>query len=240
MNNSLSLINIDHQFDQTKVLSNLNLEVQQGDIHTLIGSTGAGKSLLLKIISGLIPLQKGRIEKTGNSSVAFVFQSDAFFSWMSIEKNLQLTTPLSIEEAMPLLRRFRLDEYLGKHPKHLSGGTLQKFNLLRAFLNRADLILLDEPFSHLDTIQKEELYSFLIELWQEYSPTIVLVTHDIDEALYLSHKVSLLSKKERTIKKTIALEDKDFNLKHHLEGRSLPGYRENFYEIHKFLKEDFC
>lgn len=237
MNKTLILKNVSYAFQDTKVLEEINLAVNPGSIHTLIGITGAGKSLLLKLIAGILPLQNGQIN-SANTSIAFVFQHNAFFSWLTIQKNLELTTSLNYEELLPWIRRFKLEEFLHLYPKQLSGGTAQKFNLLRAFLNRSNLLLLDEPFSHLDLIQKEALYNFTQELWQEYLPTIILVTHDIDEALYLSHQISFLSKKTKKILKTIELKSEKEIINNFLHERSKSDYLTNFSSVYNFLAED--
>lgn len=237
MKKPLILKGISHRFDQVSVLEDFDLTINPGTIHTLIGTTGAGKSLLLKLMSNLLPVQKGNIG-IDNESIAFVFQDNAFFSWLTIQKNLELTTSLKLEELLPWLKKFKLEEFLPLYPKHLSGGTAQKFNLLRAFLNRSSLVLLDEPFSHLDMIQKESLYNFTLELWQDYRPTIMLVTHDIDEALYLSHQVSFLSKKTKNIVKTVDIRTDENLNRNFLEERSRPDYLRKFAVVYDFLAED--
>ncbi len=236
---SLSINNISHEFAQNVILQDLSLEIEHGSIHALIGTTGAGKSLLLRLISGLTDLQNGSIE-TDKQKLSFVFQNNSFLPWLTIEKNLELSTKLKTSEMIMLLRKFNLLDYLKMYPKHLSGGTIQKFNLLRAFLNKSEIVLLDEPFSYLDIIQREDLYNAALDLWKEYRPTILMVTHDIDEALYLSHKISFLSKKEKRIKMTLSIGEnqKSLPITNLVEERLKKDYLNNFKILRDLLAED--
>lgn len=195
----LQLKNIGYSFGDTTVLNDLNMSIADRTFHSLIGLSGAGKTLLLKLISGLLPLQTGSIQSSLQTK-GYVFQQADLFPWLTVEKNLQLTCQLPNSEIREELKRFRLEQTANMYPHQLSGGTLKKVSLLRAFLKRDGLILMDEPFAHLDLAQKEEIYSFTLSLAEQYRPTIVLVTHDLDEAIYLSTHISYLSKKDKTIK----------------------------------------
>ncbi len=237
MRNLINLSNIDFSFEDKIILQNLNLEVIENSIHTIIGRTGTGKSVILKLLSRIHLPDSGKINIDGKKKVSFVFQDSAFFNWFSVRKNLQLTG--SNDQFLELSERFGLNAYLDHYPNQLSGGTKQKFNLLRAFVNKPDLILLDEPFTHMDPVQKEELYTFTINLWKENRPTIVLVTHDIDEALFLSHKISFLSQKQKSlishfnIKKISEVHCADI-----LAVKELAQYSEMFKTIYSLYKQD--
>ncbi len=234
----ISLKGVNHSFAAKIVLKDLNLEVQSSNIHSLIGLTGAGKTLLLKILANLIPLQSGTIENTCRKT-SFVFQQNPFLPWLSMEENLRLSTGHATSFIKEHLKEFHLEEYIDLYPKQLSGGTIQKFSLFRAFIINADLILLDEPFSHLDIIQKEDLYQFMLKLWSIQKPTIILVTHDIDEALMLSHSVSLLSKKTHAIVETIHLKKQDSHeLLHLLNYRENEELKYHYSSVYNFLKVD--
>jgi ABC-type nitrate/sulfonate/bicarbonate transport system ATPase subunit len=194
----IQLENVNHHFDGQIVFTHLNFSLEKNQIHALIGKTGSGKTLILRLLASLSPLQAGQITNSANS-IGFVFQQNSFFPWLTLRESLELTFQFKVEEVFQDIKKFRLETYLDKYPHELSGGTLQKFNLLRAFVGRPDLLLLDEPFSHLDIVQREELHHFLIELWSQKKPSMVLVTHDIDEAIKLSHKISFLSGNEKRI-----------------------------------------
>lgn len=203
MINPIALEKIEVSIDGTSILENINLIIKPQNIQAVLGSTGSGKSVLLKLISGLIAADNGSIIGAEKLKISFVFQNNPFLPWLTIKKNLELVSDLS--QFNPWLQRFKLNEYLEYYPKQLSGGTRQKFNLLRAFINQPDLILMDEPFAHLDIIQKEDLYDFTLQLWPDKKPAIILVTHDINEAIQLAHNVSFLSKKSKTLLKTLDL-----------------------------------
>ena len=168
-----------------------------------------------------------------SEKLGFVFQEEAFLNWLDIRTNLQLCNPSQLLNEN-LIERFQLKEHLDKYPKQLSGGTKQKFNLLRAFTNNPDTILLDEPFSHLDQIQKEDLYNFTIELWNLNKPTIILVTHDIDEAIYLSHSISFLSKKTQNISHSFEVKtNEDTHSSSLINERAKPHYSDLFKKIYE-------
>jgi sulfonate transport system ATP-binding protein len=196
----IHLENVNHQFDEHIVFTNLNFSLEKNQIHALVGKTGSGKTLLLRLLASLDVLQAGKLNNSAKS-IGFVFQQNSFFPWLTLKESLELTFKVSICEVFENIKRFRLESYLNKYPHELSGGTLQKFNLLRAFVGNPDLLLLDEPFSHLDVVQRDELHQFLIELWNLKKPSMVLVTHDIDEAIKLSQSISFLSEKEKRITK---------------------------------------
>ncbi len=194
----ISISGLDYHFDSRQVLKSLHLNVPEGIIHSLIGTTGAGKTLTLKLIAGLMPIQTGKVATTSND-ISFVFQQNSFLPWLTMQENLKCSLGEFSKEFNQALAQLNLSLFLESHPKELSGGTLQKFALVRAFAKKSKIILLDEPFSHLDIVQKEDLYKTLILLWQGYRPTLLIVSHDIDEVLLLSHSISFLSLKSKHI-----------------------------------------
>lgn len=234
----ISLNGISYSFGEKVVLQDLNLEVQPSSIHSLIGLTGAGKTLVLKLLAKLAPLQSGTIQNSSQKT-AFVFQQNAFLPWLNMAENLHLATGRDLSYIKERLQPFHLSEYIDLYPGQLSGGTIQKFNLFRAFIVDADLILLDEPFSHLDIVQKEDLYQFMFSLWQTKKPTIILVTHDIDEALMLSHSVSFLSRKKHSIIQTIQVKNSaSSNELQIMNFREQDNFKAQYAFVHNFLKDD--
>lgn len=232
---NLEIKNLNFSYENNIVLTNLNLSVSPHSFHALIGASGVGKTSLLRLISGL--------EKTTElhsisqiESIGFVFQKALFFPWLNILKNLEITTNVSEADILSTLERFKLKKFSEMYPHQLSGGTLQKVNLLRSFIQRSDHILMDEPFTHLDLIQKEELYQFTLELWNDYRPTILLVTHDFDEAIFLAENISYLSKNKKTITDTFAV-----NIKRNIGFNEfkLSNERHEYYsKLYHHLKED--
>lgn len=231
----LEVQNLSYSFGDKKVLNELSLTVQPKTIHSIVGLSGAGKTLLLKLLCGLQEAQTGRISGVPEKK-SFVFQKQSFFPWLTILKNLELCTHLHQDELQRLMKQFRLNDYSEKYPYQLSGGTLQKVNVLRAFIAKADIIFMDEPFVHLDLAQKDELYEFTLRLWEDYKPTIIVVSHDLDEALFLSHHISYLSKKSGAIAQSMTLPPRtssDFSLQ-----KALPEQQKLYAELYSKLKEE--
>jgi sulfonate transport system ATP-binding protein len=223
-------------FNENKVIQNLDLILKTGEIHTILGITGAGKTLLLKLISGILPLQAGSIEKE-SGDISYIFQQNAFLPWLTMKRNFEIMQIPIDQKLYDLLLEFNIMEYFNYYPSELSGGTIQKFNILRAFSKNSKVILLDEPFAHLDIIQKEQLYCFLLNLWQRNKATLIMVTHDIDEALLLSNRISILSKLTKNITNTYSTEDHHINGQINIETlRKNQNYNNLFEKIYSQLK----
>lgn len=234
MNETIILKNISYSFENNKVLEGLNINIKKGSIHSLIGISGAGKSTTLKLISSLLPLTIGEIQNLP-AKINYAFQLSPLIPWLSVRDNLKICTdnPLEADEYLAL---FHLEKISSLFPSELSGGMIQKINILRSFLGSPDLILMDEPFVHIDSIQKEDLHEFLLALWRKYQPTIIFVTHDIDEALYLSQFISLLSIKEKKIADSFEISARSNTT--FLELKNSAEYPMYFKRIYNHLKQD--
>ncbi len=196
-----------HQF---RVLSEINLNIQEGEILAILGPSGSGKSTLLRIIAGLVQPTSGEVYYrnrpfTGtNPGVSMVFQSFALFPWLTVLENVELGlryVPLTRAEkrqkAIEAIDMIGLDGFENAYPKELSGGMRQRVGLGRALVMEPDILLMDEPFSALDVLTAENLKRDLLELWQMGKiPTkaIVLVTHGIEEAVYMADRAIVLSR----------------------------------------------
>lgn len=231
---SIVLKNISHSFDNKKILDGLNITIKKGSIHSLVGVSGSGKSTTLKLISSLLPLSTGEIHNI-TGKISFAFQQSPLIPWLNVRDNLKICTD-DVNVVDEYLKAFNLQDISSQFPSELSGGMIQKINILRSFLGNPDLILMDEPFVHIDSIQKEMLHEFLLSLWKKNQPTIIFVTHDIDEALYLSQDISLFSLKNKNITETIEVLKKD-NL-NYLELKSSADYPVYFKKIYNHLKQD--
>lgn len=195
----LKISDLVFEINQKIIFNGLELDLLPAKINSLVGTTGAGKSVLLKILAGIYHPQSIKSSILSDNT-SLVFQGEAFYPWLKIRENiLKCIHPNQEKKFIELCEQFYLSEYLNSYPKQLSGGTIQKFNLIRAFLKPSELLLLDEPFSHLDIAQKEELYEFTKKLHQLEQKTILMVTHDLDEAFYLGHTINYLSKKSHSI-----------------------------------------
>ncbi|MFZ6770526.1 ABC transporter ATP-binding protein [Undibacterium sp. Di26W] len=183
------------------VLKNLQLGVRQGDIVSLIGASGCGKSTLLSIIAGLDTSHDGYVELAGkrstgvNPDIGFIFQEPRLFPWLTVEQNIAFNAS-DVDRARASVARLLAE--VGMHgyehalPKQLSGGQAQRVAIARGLFSSPKLLLLDEPFSAVDAFTRMKLQDLLINIAQEHGLTILLVTHDIDEALYLSDRIVLM------------------------------------------------
>lgn len=189
------------------ILDGVDLEVAPRSFVALIGPSGAGKSVLLQVLAGLETPDAGLVEKDGNlmtrpGSVAYMPQSDLLLPWRSVVANVSLGleatgTPkkASRAEAIAALRRFELEEFAKLSPVALSGGMRSRVALLRTALLGRDILLLDEPFGALDALTRRHLQEWLIGVRDQLAATIVLVTHDVDEALLLADRVVVLTER---------------------------------------------
>jgi putative hydroxymethylpyrimidine transport system ATP-binding protein len=189
------------------ILDGIDLEVTPGSFAALIGPSGAGKSTLLQVLAGLEAPDAGTVEKDGTmltcpGLVAYMPQSDLLLPWRNVVANVSLGleaagTPKRVgrERAMKALARFGLEEFAQLPPTALSGGMRSRVALLRTALLGRDTLLLDEPFGALDALTRRALQEWLIGVRDELAATIVLVTHDVDEALLLADRVIVLTKR---------------------------------------------
>jgi len=192
--------------ERSQVLRGLDLDIARGDIVTLLGPSGCGKSTLLRAIARLQPMNAGSItlgegQNRRPASMSFVFQDPTLLPWRTVRDNvnlpLQLGHQTSSQTASPirdlLLQVGLPEEHHGKFPRELSGGMRMRTSLARALVTDPDVLLLDEPFAALDDMLRTRLNELLLELWQKRKRTIVFVTHNIGEALFLSHRIAVMS-----------------------------------------------
>ncbi|MUT66115.1 ABC transporter ATP-binding protein [Paenibacillus sp. NEAU-GSW1] len=184
-------------------LSNIELKVKKGEFITLIGPSGCGKSTLLKIVAGLDtnytgsvllndkPIDGPSIEK------GFIFQEPRLFPWLTVEKNiagnLSLKDPKVRARVDELIELVRLKGFEKSYPRQLSGGMAQRVSIARALLRNPDVLLLDEPFGALDAFTRAHLQEVLLDIWQTNRTTMLFVTHDLDEAVFLGERVVIMN-----------------------------------------------
>ena len=190
-----------------RILDSVNLVVELGTFVALIGPSGAGKSTLLGLLAGLETPDEGMVEKDGVTLtcpglVAYMPQSDLLLPWRSVVANVSLGLEATgaprraaRKEALAALERFGLEEFAPVPPAALSGGMRSRVALLRTALLGRDTLLLDEPFGALDALTRRDLQGWLLGVRDELAATIVLVTHDVDEALLLADRVVVLSRR---------------------------------------------
>ncbi|MDP7723667.1 ABC transporter ATP-binding protein [Mycobacterium sp. TY814] len=193
------------RFDaHSNVLNDIDLTIDDGDFLAILGRSGSGKSTLLRVIAGLETLTTGTVEWSSANGVArphtgVVFQQALLMPWLTVRENVAIAGRFAAnkatfqrEYAEELLRRFDLERVADRYPDQLSGGQAQRVAIIRAVATRPRLLLLDEPFSALDPAIRGDLRSWLANLAAELGITVVLVTHDVDEALLLAGRVVLL------------------------------------------------
>src|SRR5262249_22876617 len=199
-----------------RALAPITLDIPEGRFVSLIGPSGCGKSTIFNLIAGLLEPTSGRvlidgIDATGTiGRVGYMLQKDLLLAWRTVLDNVVLGmeiqgVPISEarERALPLLQRYGLAGFEHLYPDALSGGMRQRAALLRTLLFDTDIILLDEPFGALDAQTKLRMQEWLLQLWSDFSKTVVFVTHDVEEAIYLSDEVVVMGTRPGRILETI-------------------------------------
>lgn len=190
-------------YDKTVVVDKLNLNVEKNEIISILGDSGSGKSTLLRLISGLEEVEKGKIILGGvditntlpeKRNVGMVFQDYALFPHLNVLDNIAFSLKNKDDCIIkPLLEITNMGKYIDRYPHQLSGGEKQRVALARALAHRPKVLLLDEPFSNLDTELKSSLRKEVKEILSAYSITTILVTHDIEDAKTISNKIYFMS-----------------------------------------------
>jgi len=205
----------DHAEKRTQALASVTLSVGAGELISIVGPSGCGKSTLLRLIAGLEFPDSGEL-RVGDESIAgpgaergLVFQDPNLFPWLTVHRNIQAGLVArnvlherrgEVEEFMRLVG---LAEFANAYPHHLSGGMAQRAALARALINHPKVLLLDEPLGALDAFTRMRMQDEVLRLWQDRRTTMVLVTHDIDEAIYMSDRIVLMTPSPGKIERII-------------------------------------
>ena len=217
MNKLLELKNVSLTYqtkdDEINALSNLSFSCNEGEFISLIGPSGCGKTTVLSLIAGLINPTSGRILFKGNTlekskpNIGYMLQKDHLFPWRTIEKNIQLPLEIkkikskdSIKYANSLLEKYGLINFKKKYPHQLSGGMRQRVALIRTLVSKPSLLLLDEPFSALDSQTRLHVCDDVYSIIKAEEQTAILVTHDISEAISMSDIIIVLTNRPAQIK----------------------------------------
>ncbi|MEK1890513.1 MAG: ABC transporter ATP-binding protein [Phyllobacterium sp.] len=200
-------------------LDRVSLDVRAGEFITIVGASGCGKSTLLRLGAGLDTGHDGRIEHAGKTVTGpsldrgIVFQEPRLFPWLTVERNVALgleNAPLSKGKKQDLVAKqialVGLTGFEKAYPHQLSGGMAQRAGIARGLVNRPDVLFLDEPFGALDAITKARLQGELQEIWAREKITMVLVTHDVDEAVYLGERVVIMAPRPGRIRKIVPVD----------------------------------
>lgn len=185
----IGLKNVNKSYGDRKVLSDFSLEFEKNRVTAILGGSGVGKTTILRLLSGLTEPDSGEV--FGAKPVSFVFQEDRFAPHLTVNQNLELV--LGKGDYSAALSEIGLEGRGNDYPKNLSGGMARRLSFLRACLFPSDLILLDEPFKGLDLKLKYEIMEVFLRLWNERPRTAVLVTHDPEEAAFVSSRAVVIS-----------------------------------------------
>ena len=206
--------------DQLSVLENINLTINDGELICLLGPSGCGKTTLLRLIAGLEQptsgeiIANGEVVKKPSGDRAVIFQQYSLFPWLTVLQNvtfgLEMTSDKSKAENVAAAERYLtsvgLIDFKDSYPHELSGGMKQRVAIIRSLLNHSPILLMDEPFSAVDMQNRHSLQEQLIGVWKRFENTIVFVTHDVDEAVYLADKIVILDKNPGRIAKIVEVD----------------------------------
>ena len=196
----------------TRALERTDLEVQDNDFICILGPSGCGKSTLLRIVAGLDQPTTGRVLLDGQAveragpDRGMVFQSYTLFPWLTVRENILFGSRSTSEKAERLVARIGLRGFENHYPKMLSGGMQQRTALARALANDPKILLLDEPFGALDNQTRALMQELLLGIWEADRKTVLFVTHDIDEAIFMANRVAVMSARPGRIKSEVRIE----------------------------------
>lgn len=191
--------------ENTLALDRLTIDISSGDIYTFIGPSGCGKSTLLYVLSGIQRDYQGSVTIDGQAinartqRIGLILQNYGLLPWKNVYHNIMLGNKIkngqkSLDEyGRYIINQLGIEHLLSRYPRELSGGQQQRVAIARAFILKPDLLLMDEPFSALDAITREEMQELFLKIWKQNSVTTVFITHSVDEALYLGSKIVVFS-----------------------------------------------
>lgn len=212
MNKLLEIKNLSKNYNtkmgEVKAIDNISFDVYDKEFLCIIGSSGCGKSTLLNILANLDYLSDGQIIKNNNLKIGYMLQEDCLLPWLSILDNatlgldiMHIKTEENVKYVKNLLEKYGLGDFLEKYPNQLSGGMRQRVALIRTLATKPDILLLDEPFSALDYMSRLMVSEDVSKIIKNEKKTVVMITHDIAEALSLADRIIVLSKRPAIIKK---------------------------------------
>lgn len=214
MSDIVKIINLNKKFinkdKNIHALKDINLSIEQGEFISIIGSSGCGKSTLLRVIAGLETSYEGEVIFNGEKivkpsrEIGVIFQDHRLLPWLTVYENIEFTLADDIKDKEKIINEnielVGLKGFEKSYPSELSGGMAQRAAIARALANKPKILLLDEPFGALDAITKINMQEELIRIWKKEKITMVIITHDIDEAVYLGERVVVMTPRPGQIK----------------------------------------
>lgn len=216
-NKAVEIEHLNKVFDDVHALDDINLNVEEGEFLSIIGVSGCGKSTLIKIIGGLEQATSGTVLVNGTKvekptrKIGFVFQDHRLLPWLTVEENIKLALDKKEKNQKETVEKYLklvgLEKFIKSYPGQLSGGMAQRVAIARALANKPDILLLDEPFGALDAMTRINMQQELQKIWRTEPITMILITHDIDEAVFLGQRVAVMSSRPGRIKKIVKVDD---------------------------------
>lgn len=207
----LEIVNLSVSYGTEKNMVNalgpINMEIEDGDIYAVIGPSGCGKSTLLHVLSGIIKPYQGEVLLNSQvlnpkkHNIGFIPQNFGLLPWKNVQKNCLLSLKIkgkAVDSAISqridhIQNKLGINSLKDRYPNEISGGQKQRVAIARAFIMNPDLLLMDEPFSALDALSREEAQELFIDIWNQYNTTTLFVTHSIEEAIYIGKKIVIMS-----------------------------------------------
>lgn len=215
-NVKVSVNHLTKKFGDLLVLDDVSFEVMDGDLLCVVGPTGCGKTTFLNSLVNIYQITSGEIlldgkqVNTKEQNIAYIFQGDSTMPWLTVEENVRFG--LNLKKISSGEKKERVEKYLdivgltkyrNYYPKQLSASMLQRVSIARAFATEPELLLMDEPYGQLDIELRFKLEDELVKLWEMTKTTVIFITHNIEEAVYLGNKIMVLTNKPTTVKETL-------------------------------------
>lgn len=226
--------------DITNALANIDLELHDNEFVSIVGTSGCGKSTILRLIAGLIVPTEGKITLNGEAVTGpdpnrgMVFQKPTLFPWLTVEKNISFSLRMqkkfdkNKDKVDQMLKLIGLEEFRDDYPPQLSGGMAQRVALVRSLINEPDILLLDEPLGALDAFTRMNMQDEILNMWKERKQLVVMVTHDVDEAIYMGTRVLVMESKPGRIRADIPIE---MQYPRNRSSSQFVGYRNQILEM---------
>ena len=215
----LQISRLGKSFGELQALHDINLAIERGEFIAVVGPSGCGKTTFLRIVAGLEPASSGEVELDGRAvrgpggDRGFVFQTDNLLPWRTVFANAIIgrevagqVGPAERRRTLELLKLVGLEGFENYHPRQLSGGMRQRVNLARALAIDPQVLLMDEPFSSLDAQTREIMQTELMRIWEAGRKTVLFVTHQIDEAVFLADRVLVFARRPGRLRENVAIE----------------------------------